>query len=91
MPYIDGKKVSIREWREAKGDRPLKWNEVGADPETATEAPVEEPAKPKRARRASTKKAEAQDALAAITGLDIDIDAEDDTDAGDDATVEENE
>ena len=83
MPYLNGKKVSNAEWLAAKAG-PVDWKEAtgyndGQDP--VAEAPATEEPKPKRRR--GTKKADAEDALKAITGLDINLGDEEENDTND--------
>jgi hypothetical protein len=76
MPYWEGKRVSNAEWRRLRGDKPLTWKEAvgyGSAEEAPAVEPEAEPEKPRRQRRQGTKKADAEAAVAAITGLDINL------------------
>ena len=81
MPFLNGKRVSNKEWREARGDAPADWKDAfgyndGSEPAPDPEAePVAEEPKPRR-RGGRRKKAQA-DAVAAVTGLDISLDGDD--------------
>ena len=74
MPYINGKKVTVHEWVRVK-------NEGLQTPTFSPKEPAEEPEPeltrtdeaPKPRRRRGTKKQQAEAALAAVTGLDIDL------------------
>jgi hypothetical protein len=82
MPYLNGKRVSNDEYIEAKSGSSVDWKDAFGhnDGEAVSEPEAEEP---KRRPRRGGKKAEAQSALEQITGLDIDL--------GDDTESQENE
>jgi len=93
MPYLNGKKVSNAEWIAAKnaGNKPG-WKEAfgyndGSEESAEESAPVVESA-PARTRRPRTRKAQTEAAVAAVTGLDIDLD---DDESSEESTTEESE
>lgn len=83
MPYVNGVKVSVAEYHRMQGfDPSFQYSDAvkratGTDEQPEPSA-VPEEAKPKRRR--GTKKNEAEDALRAITGLDISLGDEENED-----------
>ena len=85
MPYWQGRKVTNEEWHRLRGSVAVDWKEAtgwksGDDPAPAPAEPApstDKTEKPKRKPR--TNKAQAKSALEAITGLDIALPGEEET------------
>lgn len=79
LPFYQGRKVTNDEWVALRSGDAVDWKEATGyndGSEAASEATAEatEPVKKPRSRRSASKKAQAEAAIVAATGQDIDLD-----------------